>query len=394
MKPVKTPTPRELMREAMALGEPARVPVFSQLAIGHILLQTGCHPVDYFLDSESYASALLDIRERYRFDGVLLHKPGRDPGLEAALRSIDREVDLPVLTFEDGARIRCRRDDDPEYVPAEGFTRPGEAGDVDPEDPLGWAPESFVHWCRHKGTADYRSPGDIPEAWYAAIDRVVGAAGAAYSVHGEVRAPLDHLFAILGMQPALMTLILEPERIKELLAVFSLWSSVWAEAQVRRGCDAVKISSPYAGAGFLSRDMYKAFVVPSEQPVAEAIRRAGGFAYTHTCGAIGDRLDLMMETGVHGLESLDPPPLGTVDLAQAKEQLRDRLFIKGNVNPVHTLFKKDPAGARADIEAVFAAGSRGGQFILSSACSIAPHTPPENVEQLAACVHDHATGSE
>ena len=40
--------------------------------------------------------------------------------------------------------------------------------------------------------------------------------------------------------------------------------------------------------------------------------------YTHTCGAIGDRLDLLVECGVSGIECLDPPPLGNVDLSEAE----------------------------------------------------------------------------
>ena len=59
--------------------------------------------------------------------------------------------------------------------------------------------------------------------------------------------------------------------------------------------------------------------------------------YTHTCGAIGDRLDLLEETGTDGIDTLDPPPLGDVDLAEAKRRVGERLFLKGNVDPVGTL---------------------------------------------------------
>ena len=35
-----------------------------------------------------------------------------------------------------------------------------------------------------------------------------------------------------------------------------------------------------------------------------------------------------------------------------------------------------------DIDSASGAGKPGGGYILSSACSVAPHTPPENIEQL------------
>jgi len=70
--------------------------------------------------------------------------------------------------------------------------------------------------------------------------------------------------------------------------------------------------------------------------------------------------------------------------------LSGKTFIKGNIDPVNTLLRKDAAAAREDIERVYAVGSSGGQYILSSACSIAPAVQAENVLQMTRCVHAHA----
>jgi hypothetical protein len=378
--------PKELMRGAMAMGEPERVPAMCQLAIGHTLLQSGAHPVDFFLSNDAYADALLRVREMYGFDGILLHKPGRDPHFGGLIAGIDRDAATPRITLPDGAWIDCTRDDDP-YLRGVALERPACVADIDPADPLAWAPPAFVEWCRHKGTANWRSPGDFPEYYYGAIDRVLAAAGAEFSVHGEVRAPLDHFLNIVGMEDGLLAMAMEPDACAALMETFTAWCAAWAVAQVRRGCDAVKVSSPYAGAGFISRPMYEEWVVPYERRVAQAVRAEGAFVYTHTCGAIGDRLDLLVATEIHGIETLDPPPLGTVDLAAAKRELRDRLFIKGNIDPVNSLLRKTRDAAREDVAQAYETGREGGQFILSTACSVAPRTPPENVRLLADCVH-------
>lgn len=373
----------------MSLGAPARVPVMCQLAIGHILLQTGVSPVDYFLNSETYADALLQVRAQYDFDGVLIHKPGREPTFMDIVERVDWEAREPTLHLNDGSRIECTRNDDPYYRAAPGFARPP-ITEIDPAAPLAWAPESFRRWCSHKATATHLAPEDVPDHWYACIDRVVAAVGATNSVHGEVRSPFDHLLNIVGMEEGLIALLIEPDHTKRLLETFAQMSAAWAVAQVRRGCDAIKISSPFAGAGFLSPDHYREWIVPYERRVAEAVRGEGAFVYTHTCGAIGDRLDLMAETGIHGIETLDPPPLGTVDLAQAKTVLKDRLFIKGNVDPVNTMLRKTAEEARADIEQTFRVGSQGGQYILSTACSVAPAVAAENVKLLAEVARENA----
>ncbi len=105
--------------------------------------------------------------------------------------------------------------------------------------------------------------------------------------------------------------------------------------------------------------------------------------YTHTCGDIGDRLELMVQTGIDGIDTLDPPPLGSIDLEDAKRRVGEKVFFKGNIDPVNTLLKKSPDEVRADALWRLKVGSPGGGYILSSACSVSPRVPPENMEVLA-----------
>jgi len=111
-------------------------------------------------------------------------------------------------------------------------------------------------------------------------------------------------------------------------------------------------------------------------------------AYTHTCGAIGDRLEIMIAAGVSGLECLDPPPLGNVELEEAKRRVGRNVFIKGNIDPVHTLLAGTRETIENDARRRLRIGMPGGGFILSTACSIAPHTPRENIEILASLAAD------
>jgi uroporphyrinogen-III decarboxylase len=102
----------------------------------------------------------------------------------------------------------------------------------------------------------------------------------------------------------------------------------------------------------------------------------------HTCGAIGDRLDLMTETAVDGIDTLDPPPLGTVDLSQAKAQYGQRFFFKGNLDSVNEMLHADDATFARAVEDRIRIGKPGSGYILSSACSVAPHVSPERLKRL------------
>jgi len=56
--------------------------------------------------------------------------------------------------------------------------------------------------------------------------------------------------------------------------------------QARHGVDAILISSAFAGAGFISREHYRRFVLPFEKRVIDGIRSVCDIpVYTHTCGA-------------------------------------------------------------------------------------------------------------
>jgi uroporphyrinogen-III decarboxylase len=181
-----------------------------------------------------------------------------------------------------------------------------------------------------------------------------------------------------------MALVEDPAKVTACLARLAEGAIALGRGQAAAGVDALLISSAFAGAGFISRRQYRTFVLPFERAVVEGVKQAYPDlpVYTHTCGAIGDRLDLMEETGTDGIDTLDPPPLGTVDLASAKARLGQRLFIKGNLDPVATLLN---GGAELCFTAALqriAAAKAGGGYILASACSVAPHTPPDNILQL------------
>jgi uroporphyrinogen decarboxylase len=155
---------------------------------------------------------------------------------------------------------------------------------------------------------------------------------------------------------------------------------------VAAGADAVLVSSAYAGGGLISARHYREFVLPFEARVVSGFkaRCPATPVYTHTCGAIGDRLELLEETGTDGIDTLDPPPLGDVDLGEAKRRVGGRLFLKGNVDPVGTVLLGTPAAVRRDAAGRIAVGGRGGGYVLSTACSVPPGAPPGNVSQLRA----------
>lgn len=382
---------RVRIRQAMALQRPDEVPVMSQLSIGHILLQTGMDPVEFNFTNAGFAHGLLEMRTCYDFDGILIHKPGRNERVLELVRQEKGEAGIR-LVFPDGGEIFCPLDDDPRYSPPPGYRRPA-VSNYDMARIFEEIPESMRHWWMNCGLLQLGVLADVPHFWCACIDLVKEAAQDRFSIHGEVNSPFDAIFHMLDFEDVLIGLLTYPNVIHEVLEVLSGFSSVWAVAQVRRGCDAIKLSSPWAGSAFISRRHYEQFVLPYEQRIVQAVRAEGGVIYTHTCGAIADRLDLIVASGVHGIECLDPPPLGDVELDQAVVDWGERIFIKGNVDPVNTLLTGTPEAVFEDASRRVAIGSRGRGFILSSACSIAPRVPAENVQAMVRAARSFRGGA-
>jgi uroporphyrinogen decarboxylase len=186
----------------------------------------------------------------------------------------------------------------------------------------------------------------------------------------------------LGYQEGLMALLTAADKCHAILARFAEGAGALAKLQASRGVDAVLISSAFAGGGFISRAMYEQFVLPYERTLVDHIHEAGVKAYTHTCGAIGDRLELMQATGIDGIDTMDPPPLGDTDLADAKQRVGDTMFLKGNLDSVNVLLRGTVEQCRQSARERLQAAKAGGGYILSSACSVAPHVPPANLLAL------------
>ncbi|NSW57339.1 MAG: hypothetical protein HPY44_15090 [Armatimonadetes bacterium] len=369
---------RDRILAAIELRQPDRVPVMCQLSIGHYFVQLGVDPAEYWLDNETIANCYLALAERYGFDGILINLPGRSPDVRQFVERIETTTDGQVIHYKDGSRCVCPTDDLPVHV--EGPKLPLDQIDVDKlyyEDPHtpGGLKYPFYYDLEPKAET-------FPESVFAIIDRVLEAVNGRLSVHSEVFSPFTQLMERLGYQNGLMALLEDPGKCKAILQRFAEGAADLARRQAARGVDAVLISSAFAGGGFVSKSMYQEFVLPYERIVATAIRESGVKAYTHTCGAIGDRLELMAETGIHGIDTMDPPPLGDTDLADAKKRVGDRIFLKGNIDSVNVLLRGSVDRVRENARERIDMAAAGGGYILSSACSVAPRVPAENLMVL------------
>jgi hypothetical protein len=289
-------TPREIILQAMNLDRPSRTPLMCQLSIGHMLLQLGVSPVEFWHDPDIFSEGLCRLREIYTFDGVLVSLHGHDPEWRSAIQSRQSSPAGEEVTWRDGTKLRYLANDLPQPVIEEDAKSPSPKSMVDS------LPESLDYIPVSQGLRFLIHPDHTFDVFLKVRTRL----GENYSLHGEITSPFDYFLDAYGHQSGLMYLLTDPERSKEILGRYASLVEDLAVQMCATGVDAIKLSSPFAGAGFISPDLYCDFVLPFERQIAGAVRAEGVHIYTHTCGAISDRLELMLDAGVSGIECLDP----------------------------------------------------------------------------------------
>ncbi|MBP1770035.1 MAG: hypothetical protein H6P96_653, partial [Candidatus Aminicenantes bacterium] len=256
---------------------PDRVPVMCQMSVGHMLLRTGIPPSRFWHSAADFVDGLLALRALYEFDGILVSLHGHAPDWERRIAGFYREPDGERIHWKSGDSTFFPCDDLPVFRPAQPAAPPA-FPDFDPESlppRLGYIPVS----------QGLRFALD-PEHLYDAVVGVVGRAGRDFSVHGEVTSPLDYYLDLFGFEQAMIGLLEDPGRAAAILERFTDGIVAIAEGLAASGVDALKISSPFAGAGFLSTAFYRTFVLPNESRIARAAETQGVRAYIHTCGDI------------------------------------------------------------------------------------------------------------
>jgi hypothetical protein len=341
---------------------------FSFGFINQQLKGSGISPMEMWLDAEKYVEGLMMLRDRFDFDGILVSVHGHFEDWRSQIKKLDIDQGIEIATFEN--RRESYPDDD---LPSAEFfnTHDQDIESVQVKE----IPEEISYIPSSRDCHAFIDLQDPFRVFDIIDEKVKGK----YAIHGEVTSPFDYFLDLLGYEHALIALLHNPGNCKQILKRFTDGLIRLTAEMCKKNIDAIKISSPFAGMGFISPDQYLEFEQPYIQQIVEVIAQSGKFSYIHTCGLINDRLEYMRDTGTNGLECLDPPPIVNVELEDAFQRIGKNMFIKGNIDPVNTLFHGAKDAISKDVRKRLQTGMQNPGFILSTACSIAPKTPPENI---------------
>jgi uroporphyrinogen decarboxylase len=125
------------------------------------------------------------------------------------------------------------------------------------------------------------------------------------------------------------------------------------------------------------------YAIPALKKWSAMAKAAGIPTMLHSCGKSKDLINMLVEeTDVNSVNPLEIPPMGDVDLADAKKVFGDKIGLMGNLHTTDIMLNGTADDVRrAAKQAMEDAGQNGG-FILSTGDQCGRDTPEENIFAL------------
>lgn len=216
----------------------------------------------------------------------------------------------------------------------------------------------------------YVAPGEMDASGFFARDEEMGDRGLVAAGIGN--APIGHVHELMGSELLAIWSIEERDTILRLVDVFLARIIDRVEAMIAAGVGPVfsmlgeeYVTPPLHGA----RD-FGEFCVQPEREIIRRLREAGKILHVHCHGPLDAVLEDFREI-CDVLHPIEAPPLGDVELADAKRRIGGQVCLEGNIQ-IGDIYALPTAQLVETVKRAIDDAAAGGGFILCPTAS--PHT--------------------
>lgn len=233
----------------------------------------------------------------------------------------------------------------------------------------------------YRDPSDFRLPPDFLDrpstrTVIEAIRLLRKKCGDRVAVVGKVMGPWTLSYHLHGVQNFLISVILDPAKVRGFLEVLKEVSVLFANAQVEAGADVIVLAD-HAGRDLVGPDTYRDFLLPVHK---EVVPRIAAPVILHMCGDTADRFGYIAEAGFAAFH-FD----SKVDARKACELARGRLRLVGNINNPRTLLFGSPEDVRRETFYALEAGVD----VVGPECAIPLRTPDDNLKAIVGAVREY-----
>ncbi len=237
--------------------------------------------------------------------------------------------------------------------------------------------------------SSYRMPDPDDDAIYATLMHTIEKIGKEKGVIGRVRDVFSLPRDLLGFENCLMDFIIEPELVKEIMEMSIEYSLKVARNMKSLGIDIIGCLDDIADSKgpFMGPDMYREQILPHFKKFITLCHALGLKVIKHSDGNLNPILDDLLNSGIDGLDPIDP--MGNMDIKSIKQKFGNRVALKGNIDCVWTLVSGSIEQVEEDVIKCLKDGMPGGNFIISSSNSIHKSINPDNYKHMLYCIRKY-----
>lgn len=169
-----------------------------------------------------------------------------------------------------------------------------------------------------------------------------------------------------------------PKLAHEVLEIANQFAIQLARNAVRAGVDVVMFGDDLAfkSGPLMSPKVYEEFILPRFRRAVEAVKEEGAFCVKHSDGNLWPILDMIVDTGVDAIHSLEP--VADMDIGEVKRRYGDRVCLMGNIDCGELLSRGSAEEVERTVMETIRVAAPGGGYILSSSNTIHSSVKPEN----------------
>lgn len=191
----------------------------------------------------------------------------------------------------------------------------------------------------------------------------------------------ERAWTLRGLENFFMDLAVHPGFVEELLDTVVEYDLAVIEEAGRFDFDAFQLGDDWGQQSGVTMgpEAWRRFIKPRVAKLYAAAHDAGKHVVIHSCGAVQELFQDLIEVGVEVFGPFQPE---VMDVVAMKRRFGDRLAFYGGVSTQKTLPHATPAEVRAEVRRLIEEVGRGGGYVLAPAHDVQRDVPLENILAL------------
>ncbi len=218
-----------------------------------------------------------------------------------------------------------------------------------------------------------------------AIQRLRRRFGDRACIVGSTAGPFSSASLLFGLTQTLEMVYSDPELLKAAIDFFVELQKQWGIAQLRAGAHAIWLGDCTAMSNLISTDHYLTYAFEPCRRLVSAFKEAGGLVFLHNSEESVPHLEILSRLGVSAI-NVGPG----IDIGRAKDVVRGKTCLMGNLEPISLLMNGTPRLVAAEAKRIMNTGKTGGGYMFNTGEMNPRDVPEANMRAMIAAAKEAA----